>query len=502
MTGQAATWVDSVLTRFSGRSVAVMAAGLSVLAVGAAYLSMAAFLIAGLALLGLLGLASLRWPRVMLVVLVLSPPLIDLYAGQRLLPEDVHSVARFFSEGLLVVMTLAMAWIGARRGALATAVWHPFSLALAVFGATTIVSAVVNAVPPTVAAAGLVFTLDAAILFYLPRMVGFSPRESQQAMWAIAGVVALTSLLAIGQALLSPDLLGVAPVTGMSGEGVRLGSLVRDPNILGTLIGMALPFTLFSLVRLPRDRRWWAVFGMALALTLALLLTYSRGSWLGVAVGFGLVALIIDRRALLAFAVVVVLAYATAVVMPKGILAGGSLGYDPFATTVNRFSAVNEGRDLRTLFIRNALPIVAAHPVLGVGPGRYGGAAASVFGSPVHTTYGTDLLLTNQRTVDNFWLHMGVEGGVLGVSAFLAMIGTALIHPIRTLREATGSRFSVPAGVVSSTAVVCIATVTTMLLEGNTAAFLFWFLLGIGSLADRGATRTGAPEGAATASAG
>jgi O-antigen ligase len=188
--------------------------------------------------------------------------------------------------------------------------------------------------------------------------------------------------------------------------------------------------------------------------------------------------------------------------MPKGILAGGSLGYDPFATTVNRFSAVGEGRDLRSLFIVNALPIVADHPILGVGPGRYGGAAASVFGSPVHVRYGTDLLLTNQQTADNFWLHMGVEGGVLGFSAFLAMIGTALIQPVRALRGASGSRFSVPAGVVSATAVVCVATVTTMLLEGNTAAFLFWFVLGIGSMAEPAATRTGDPGAVATASAG
>jgi O-antigen ligase len=399
-------------------------------------------------------------------------------------------------------MTLALAWVGARRGTLVTALRHPFTVAVAVFGTISVASAIVNAVPPAVAVAGMLFTLDAAILFYLPRMVGYSHEDAERAMWAIAGVVALTSLLAIGQSLLSPDLLGVTPVAGMSGEGIRVGSLVRDPNILGTLIGMALPFTVFSLVRLPRGRSRWITFGMTVALVLALLLTYSRGSWLGVAVGFGVVALVIDRRALIAFGAIVMLAYVTAVVMPKGILAGGSLGYDPFATTVNRFSAVGDGRDLRSLFIVNALPIVAEHPILGVGPGRYGGAAASVFGSPVHVRYGTDLLLTNQLTVDNFWLHMGVEGGVLGFSAFLAMIGTALIQPIRALRGSTGSRFSVPAGVVSATAVVCIATVTTMLLEGNTAAFLFWFLLGIGSMAKLEATRTGGPGGAATASAG
>lgn len=477
-----------------------LAVGLGILALVVAQVSTAAFLATGIGLLALLGLASLRWPRAALVVVVLSPALVDLYAGQRLLPEDLQTVARFFSEVLLLALTVTLALVAARRGTLLAALRHPFSLALLVFVGISLVSAVANDVPSTPAAAGLMFTLDATILYFLPRMVGYSHAESRQTMWAILGVVALTSTLAVGQAILSPDLLGVTPVTGLSGEGVRFGSLVRDPNILGTLIGMALPFTLFTLVRVRRGRRSWITGGIAFVLVLALLLTYSRGSWLGVAVGFGLVAAVIDRRALLAFVVVVVLAYGTAVVMPKGILGGGSVGYDPFATTVNRFTAVGEGRDLRTLFVRNALPIVDDHLLLGVGPGRYGGAAAAIFGSPVHAMYGTDRLLTNQQTVDNFWLHVGVEGGVLGVTAFVAMIGTALIAPIRTLRGASGSRYSVPAAVVSATVVLCVATVTTMLLEGNTAAFLFWFLLGIGSLAKPAAARTGDQAGSATPS--
>jgi O-antigen ligase len=265
---------------------------------------------------------------------------------------------------------------------------------------------------------------------------------------------------------------------------------------------MALPFTLFSFVREPRGRRWWLMAAAALALTVALLLTYSRGSWLGVLVGFGVVALVIDRRALLAFIVILVLAYGTAVLMPKGILAGGVSGYDPFATTVNRLENIPAGRDLRVKFILNAIPIAEDHPLLGVGPGRYGGAAASIFGSPIHEQYGTDALLTNQRTVDNFWLHLGVEGGALGMAAFLALLGTAVYAPIRALRGAVGSRFAVPAGVVSAAAILCVAVVTTMLLEGNTAAFLFWFLLGIGSMTWPAAVRTADQPGSATGSAG
>ncbi len=343
-TTEATSVAGRQLRTMQPQPLVLTAAGLMLLAVLAAQVSTVAFLVAGVALLGLLGVMTLRWPRAMLVALVMSPAIIDLYAGQRLLPETAQEVARFFSEGLLMVVALVLASVAARRGTLVGALAHPFSGALALFLLATVVSAAVNAVPPQVAATGLIFTLDAAVLFYLPRMVGFTHEQIRLTMWAVAIVVVVTALIGIGQAILSPDLLGVTPVTGRSGEGVRFGSLVRDPNIMGTLIGLALPFTVFSLVRMPPGRNRWLVGGAVLALLVALLLTYSRGSWLGVAVGFGGVALIIDRRALVTFLALLLLAYGTAVVMPKGILSGLGQGYDPFATTVNRFDAVNQGQ--------------------------------------------------------------------------------------------------------------------------------------------------------------
>jgi O-antigen ligase len=257
-----------------------------------------------------------------------------------------------------------------------------------------------------------------------------------------------------------------------------VGSLVRNPNILGTLIGVVVPFTVFA-ARRAHGRIRWLGFLAVVALLLALLLTYSRGSWFGVAIGFGLVALVADRRSLVVFVIALICAYGIALVMPKGILGEQTTGFDPFATTVNRFEGIDTGRDLRTLLVVNAVPIVEDHPLLGVGPGRYGGGAAWLFPSPVHAEYGTDALLTGQRTVDNFWLHLGVESGALGVAAFLAVIGIALIAPVRAMRRSRGWTFSVPGGVVCAVVTVCAASVTTMLLEGNTVAFLFWFMLGI-----------------------
>ena len=484
-------------------AVAAVAIGtLGIATVGAAHLSTLAFLLLGAGLVVLLGVAALRWPRAILVALVLSPPLVDLYATQNLLPVAARDMARFFSEGLLVVIAAILVVVSARRRTLVSAVRHPFSLGLAVFLAVSALSAVVNAVPPVVAASAMIFTLDAAVLFYLPRMVGYTHHQLHRTMWAAAIVVAIASVIAILQALLTPSLLGITPVVGQSGEGVRMGSLVADPNILGTIIGMALPFTIFSLVRTPPGRRRWLILGAALAMGLALVLTYSRGSWIGAAIGLGGVALIIDRRAFVAFALIMVVAYGTAVVMPKGLLTGGAVSLDPVQSTINRIGAIGEMRDLRALFVANGLPILEDNPVLGVGPGRYGGAAASVFGSPIHDRFKTDRLLTNQETVDNFWLHLGVEGGVAGIAAFLAMIGVALWAPIRAFRRTAGSRFSVPAGIVSGVVTVVVAVFTTMLLEGNTAAFLFWFLLGLGSMTLPAAVRTGDRPAAATACGG
>ena len=131
----------------------------------------------------------------------LSPAIIDLYAGQRLLPED-RAGGRRASSPRAADGRRAGPGLGSPPGG---GPWSarsaiPSAAALAVFLRATVLSAAVNAVPPQVAATGLIFTLDAAVLFYLPRMVGFSHEQSRQAMWAVAIVVVVTSLIGVGQA--------------------------------------------------------------------------------------------------------------------------------------------------------------------------------------------------------------------------------------------------------------------------------------------------------------
>lgn len=490
--------IRTVLASAHPAAYAVVGGALLVAAILAAYLSVAGFALLTTLVLLTVAAASLRWPRAMLVLVVLAPQ-VDRFVIARVMPEDVRAITEFFSEGLLLVVGVVLIVQGWRAGRIGAALRHPATAALAAFVAVAVVSALLNAVPPIIGVIGLVYTVDAVVLFYLCRLVGYDHGQAVRSIGAIAAAVALLALVGIGQGLLDPNLFGLAVVTGRSGEAVRIGSLVRNPNVLGTLIGLVLPLALFGAVRLQRPRWRWALGVAALLVMVALLLTYSRGAWLGVAAGGGIVMLLLDRK-VLAFAVATaIVALGMATFMPRSLIVDRSANganepppqFNGFDTTVDRIGAVGEGRDLRTLFVINALPILRDHPLVGVGPGRYGGGAAYTFKTPVYDEYDTWKLLTAQRTVDNFWLHILVETGVLGALAFIGVIGSVAVGLFRAALHTGRSRQVMAAGILAGIATVCVSTGTTMLLEGNTVAFMFWFMLGIGSLyrpADTAAT--------------
>ena len=153
-------------------------------------------------------------------------------------------------------------------------------------------------------------------------------------------------------------------------------------------------------------------------------------------------------------------------------------------STIDRVGAIGAGGDLRTLFVLQSLPIIRDHPLLGVGPGRFGGAVAFNYGTPIYHEYGFEPLFWNpaQRTVDNFWLHLLVETGVVGVAAFLA---AALIPGVRIVgaaRRSLGWRRIMLGGIAAAATGLAISSGTTMLLEANSIGFVFWFLLGLGVL--------------------
>ncbi|MEO6579300.1 MAG: O-antigen ligase family protein, partial [Candidatus Limnocylindria bacterium] len=482
--------------------VGALAFALLVGAVAAARISPLGFVAFGLALVGLTGYVAMRWPRASLVIVVLSP-MVDRYIVGDILPPAIETMAHYLSEGMLItvgaVITARALIDGRAREALRT----PVTVALTAFVAIGLISAVLNAVPPHVTAAGFAFTLDAAALFFLPRFVGFSLPQLTRAVLTIVAIVFVAAVLAIGQAVLAPDILGLQPYRGRFGEGARLASIFGDPNVFGAFLVAAVPFALFMATHLATARMRRLAGGLAFVLLLALWLSYSRGAWIAVVLGVGVVLAVVDRRALLLGALVAVLTFGAAAILPRNVLVARndqSVVEPPplIDSTIDRVGAIGLGGDLRTLFMLNAIPIMRDHPVFGVGLGRYGGAVAMNLGTPVYERYGTDRLFWSplQRTVDNFWLHLLVEMGLLGFVAFLAAAVIPGLRILSSARHATGWRRIMLGGTAAAAAGMAVSSLTTMLLEANSIGFLFWFLLGVGSLV---AIASSTPEGPASA---
>lgn len=463
----------------------VGAAGLVVAGVGAwlSWVSIPAFAAAAVALFALVGYTAYRWPRAALVLVALSA-ILDRYIVAGLLPVSLGAATHLASESLLAVAAIVITAASWANGRLWPAIWHRASAFLGLFLLLALLSALVNRVPPAQAAAGIVFTLDAAALFYLARMVGFDVRQALLAVSALVGLLFAAGLIAILQALIRPDIFGLTALVGRFGEAYRLASIFGDPNVFAALISAAAPFAAVAAVHAPRARDRWICAVILFALVLPLWLSFSRGGWLGMIIGFSAATLVLDRRAWLVGAGMVVLGFAVVITMPRdlgGSLAGGRP--DLFGSTTNRVETISSGKDLRSLFVVNALPILADHPALGVGPGRYGGAAASIFGTPIYAAYGTDTLFSDpaQKTVDDFWLHIAVESGVLGTLALVGAVLAAGVPIGRVAGRAVARRRIVLVGIVAACASIAVNSATTMLLEANSVAFVFWFLLGIGS---------------------
>lgn len=448
-----------------------------------AHLSLGLFVAAVGLLVSEVAVASLRWPRAVLVGVVLSP-ILDRYLLPGFLPANAEQLAHLLSEALLAAVGTALVAQAVRRGSLRGAIDHPTVWLGVGLVVVSVASAVVNATPPTQALAGFIFTVDAVALFVLARIVGFDARQAFVSIGVVLGLIVAGALVALAQAVLSPHLLGLSVLTGRFGELYRLAAFFGDPNTLAAFLSAAIPFALFGATGLWTARGRRIALGVAFLLLLALWLSYSRGGWLGAIGGFAIGGLLIDRRAVAVGLVVAVISLGTAVVLPRDLLGDtGEKRPDLFGSTFGRLETVTAGGDLRVLFALNALPILADHPVLGVGPGMYGGAAADLFGTPVYAAYGTDRLFSNptQRTVDDFWLHLVVETGLLGLLTYGAMTLAALVPIVRGARGASGGRRVALAGIAGAAICLAINSLTTMLLEANSVAFAFWFLLGIGT---------------------
>ena len=253
----------------------------------------------------------------------------------------------------------------------------------------------------------------------------------------MAIVLALSSVLAAGYVIL--QFLRLDPLKwgpGASASFLAKANARHPPgtlgnsNYVGGTLAVMLPFVAWSAMSAVtrRGRTLWLAGTMLQAL--AVWLSRSRGGLFGAIVALGVLAYV-NRAWLRTFT-------------------GGSIGLRPIAVgvlalvlvlapVVSRARLAEVGDSLtavrRWQYWRGAAAVFRAHPIVGTGPdtfyASYGPHRPAVDGA----AHG---LISPPDKPHNVYLEYAASTGVLGLAAFLALVGLTLTYGARTLRRLDG----------------------------------------------------------------
>jgi O-antigen ligase len=395
---------------------------------------------------------------------------------------------------------------------------QPVDLAVLVFVGIALLSAVLNSTPAEPVALGIFVYLRAAALFYgwralrpAPDLVASLCRGGLWVGLAVAGLAVVQLLLG------EPAFAAVGRAgTRWSDEGRALG-IFDHPNDLGHFLGILLLLAVCLHGRRP-TRRHAVELGV---LTAGLLASNSRESWAAIAMGLVILAIVksgLRRSSALAGIGLVALITVELVASPvhrsglvdrlmgvKNAVAPSNTQSEPAATPSKAAPSLPAGtagpgpqegtapatpsmsirqpsssarppaesappRETRLLLFEQGLDIYQDHPVLGVGPGRFGGNVAAVTNSPVYRVYDFRFYGLSGTQVESFWLHLLVELGTMGFAAYVCWIALLFVGSLKRRRPAAELG---PAAVATLTLAAVVSLISPALEDPLTPVLLF-----------------------------
>lgn len=193
----------------------------------------------------------------------------------------------------------------------------------------------------------------------------------------------------------------------------RVFSIVESPNILGSIFTLLIPICLALVLQKKRrflDREiYFMLFG---AMGISLILTLSRGAWLGAAVAMFVFCLAVNPRWLL-----LLIAGGSTVLFVPSVL--NRIQY--LLSPQYFISSMTGGRLMR---YQIGLEMFKQNKWFGVGLGHFGGAVAM----------NNQDLIPDTFYMDNYWLKTAVEMGCFGLAAFCLLMISLIIWSVRSIK--------------------------------------------------------------------
>ena len=374
---------------------------------------------------------------------------------------DLPGWPKALKNGLLLVlvaMTAAKVSIDRR--------WRDFwtraDIALVALAGVMIVAGLVGTSGPTLIGQALFVYLRGAIVFYAVRALQPTWPQIKRVLWVVGPVIGLNVLVAVIQMIVDkPAYSGIGWVDMTWATIHRSHGLLNHPNHLGHVLGLVLIGLFAWMTGLPRVTRiWWLAFTAA---ALGVAATQSRESMLATVAAGVLIWFLRrggGRTVLVASTVLVVLFAGNLLLRPdnvgellfrlRGVVSAvstpsGEEDCSGFETTKDCVDAGRVApREIRSLFYQQGARLLVHRPVLGYGVGQFGGIVAEQHDPrwelDPRFPGGFNLYDFDGTTVDSFWLHLTVETGVLGLTAYLVWLWLLAVPLLGVTRRYVGRK--------------------------------------------------------------
>ncbi len=211
----------------------------------------------------------------------------------------------------------------------------------------------------------------------------------------------------------------------------RLGGPIGSENRYAQILAVVLPLALIRAFRDTRRIRRLAAGTASVLIAGGIFLTFSRGAAVAVAVTLLMTLLLRElklRNVLPALAVLTAIVF---FVVPDYVIRLSSLeGVTALSSTstdsTNRPDSALVGRETENLA---ALHTFMDHPVTGVGPGVYFAEYSRDYANRLGLRY-----LGSERRGHSLYLELTADTGIIGLTAFMAMVGVPLVLLFRSAR--------------------------------------------------------------------
>ena len=356
--------------------------------------------------------------------------------------------------GVLLLMFILAASDGLLHLSLREIGFFPVLFALCVF------LGYVTSRQPALSFRFLIFGVTCMLFVLLTANAPKSARELEQIILLCSIGVALCSLYALYQRLTGVEANGILTDLELNANMPgRVYSFFENPNSFANILVLFAPMMLTMALYVPGSwkKLWYlAVFGLA---CMALLMTYSRGGWLSLAVGLGVLLLALGPRWV---PLCMVLCICAVPFLPANIL--------------NRLLTIFNTADssiYTRAYIYSAMgKLIALHPLFGVGLG----AAAVRHGVYADGVYEAKAIFIHGH---NIYLQIWGEMGIFALIAFIGSMVFAVRGGLQMRRTEDGVLRAVAVGTACGLCASLFFGITDYAWSYPRVMVLFWFVFAL-----------------------